>query len=84
MLGSGPVCWSNKKKATLALSYAEAEYRGAVNAAIQAIWLHGILTEFEICTSPLMDIYCDNQSTIKISSDPAQKQGTKHIKVHMH
>ena len=31
-----------------------------------------------------MDIYCDNQSTIKISSDPIQKKRTKHIEVHMH
>ena len=73
MIGSRPICWSNKKQATLALSLAEAEYRGAVNATIQAFWLHGILTEFEIQTSPTVDLYCDNQSTIKISSDIVQK-----------
>ena len=37
MIGSGPICWSSKKKATLALSSAEAEYRGAVNAVIQEV-----------------------------------------------
>jgi len=42
------------------------------------------LTEFGIQTSPTVDLYCDNQSTIKISSDPVQKQRTKHIEVHMH
>jgi hypothetical protein len=31
---SGPICWSSKKKATIALSSAEAEYRGAVNITI--------------------------------------------------
>ena len=46
MIGSGLICWSNKKQATLALSSAEAEYRGVLNAAIQESWLHGILTEF--------------------------------------
>ena len=34
MIGFGPICWSNKKQATLALSSAEAEYRGVVNVAI--------------------------------------------------
>ena len=29
-----------------------------------------------------MALYCDNY--IKISSDPVQKQRTKHIEVHMH
>ena len=57
----------------LALSSAEVEYRGDVNVVVQEVWLHGILIEFRIHTSPRVDIYCDNQSTIKISSDPLQK-----------
>ena len=44
MIGSGPICWSNKKQEALALSSAEAVYQGAVNVSIQAVWLHGILT----------------------------------------
>ena len=55
-----------------------------MNVAIQAVWLHGILIEFGIQTSPTIDLYCDNRSTINISSDPVQKQRTKHIEVHMH
>ena len=73
MIGSRPICWSNKKQAALALSLAEAEYRGAVNASIQAVWLHGILKEFGIETSPIVDIYCENESTMKNSSDHVQK-----------
>ena len=84
MIGSVPICWSSKKQVTLTLSSIEVEYRGVVNAAIQEVWLHGILTEFEIQNSPTTDIYCDNQSTIKISSDHVLKQRTKHIEVHMH
>eukprot|EP00253_Pinus_taeda_P016585 PITA_16585 len=33
-LGSGPICWSSKKQATIALSLAEAEYRGVANVTI--------------------------------------------------
>ena len=72
MIGSGPICWSSKKQAPLSLSSVEVEYRGAVNATIQVVWLHGILTDFRIHTSSIVDLYCDNQSTIKISSDPVQ------------
>ena len=39
MFGGGPICWSSKNKAAISLSSAEAEYRGAVNACIQAVWL---------------------------------------------
>ena len=46
--------------------------------------MHGILIEFRIQTSPTVYLYCDNQSTIKISSDPIQNQRKKHIEVHMH
>ena len=84
MIRCGPICWSSKKQATLVLSSAKEEYRGAMNLAIYAIWIHGILTKFGIQTSYTVDLYCDNHSTIKISSDPIQKQRTKHIEVHMH
>ena len=84
MFGYGPICWSSKKQASLGLSSAKAEYQGAVNETIQVVWLHGILTEFGIQTSPLIYLLCDNQSAIKISSDPIQRKRTKHIKVHMH
>ena len=56
MLGSGPICWSNKKQSTLALSSAKAEYRGVVNEVIREVWLHGILTEFGIHTPPSVDL----------------------------
>ena len=84
MLGSGPICWSSKKQAALALSLVKAEYRGGVNETIQEVSMHGILIEFGIHTPPSVDIYCDNQSTLKISSDLVQKQWIEHIEFHMH
>ena len=47
MFGGGPIFWSSKKKSAIAFSLAEAEYRGAVNACIQDVWLQGILSEFD-------------------------------------
>ena len=73
MFGGGPICCSSKKQAAIALSSAEAEYMGAVNACIQAVWLQGILYEFEIGSDLSTIIFCDNQTTINISTDPVQR-----------
>jgi len=83
-LGSGPVCWSSKKQSAIALSSTEAEYRGAVNASTEAIWLQNLLTEFGIQIRQPSVIFCDNQSAIQISQNPVHHQWTKHIEVHMH
>jgi hypothetical protein len=45
-LGSRPVTWAYKKQQAIALSSAEAEYRAAVNASQEALWLRQILSEF--------------------------------------
>ena len=69
-LGSGPICWSSKKQVAIALSSAEAEYRGAVNATIQEIWLQHFLSELGINVHHPTVIWCDNQSTLKFCKDP--------------
>ena len=38
-LGSGPVTWACKKQQALSLSSAETEYRAAVNASHEVLWL---------------------------------------------
>eukprot|EP00253_Pinus_taeda_P030401 PITA_30401 len=83
-LGSGPICWSSKKQATIALSSAEAEYRGAVNATIQEIWLQHFLSYLGISVHHPTVIWCDNQSTLNFCRDPVQRQRSKHIEIHMH
>jgi hypothetical protein len=45
-LGSEPVTWAYKKQHAIALSSAEAEYRAAVNASQEALWLRQILSDF--------------------------------------
>ena len=84
MFDGGPICRSSKKKAAIALSSAEAEYRGVVNACIQAVWLQGILSEFDLGSTLSTVLFCDNQSDIKISIDIVTRQRTKHVEIHMH
>ena len=47
MLSNGHIFCSSKKKHTISLSSAEAEYRGAVNATTQCVWLQGNIRELD-------------------------------------
>ena len=67
MLANGPICWSSKKQHTISLYSVEAEYRGAVNAATQCVWLQGILWELGVAFNSPIVIWCDNKSEINIS-----------------
>ena len=55
-----------------------------MNVTNQCLWLQGILGEFGIEYDTSTIIYCDNQSNIRILTDPVQRQRTKHIEIHMH
>ena len=64
-LGSGAISWSSKKQPIVALSSTEAEYRGVVVAACEAVWLKRILKDLGVPIKDLTPIYCDNMSTDK-------------------
>ena len=83
-MGSGPITWACKKQQVLALSSAEAEYRAAVNASQEALWLRQILSEFGFEQQQPTPLWCDNQSAIKLAKDPVLHQRRKHIELHMH
>eukprot|EP00253_Pinus_taeda_P003559 PITA_03559 len=80
----GPITWPCKKQAAISLSSAEAEYRGAVEASKEALWLRQILSEFCFEQQHPTTLWCDNQSAIQLCKDPVQHQRSKHIELHMH
>ena len=81
MIDEGPIFWSSNKQHTISLSSTEAEYKAAVNAATQCVWLQGILQEFGITIDSPTNIWVENQSAIKISIDLVQIQQRKHIEI---
>eukprot|EP00253_Pinus_taeda_P008523 PITA_08523 len=83
-LGSGPITWACKKQAAISLSSVEAEYRGAVEASKEALWLRQILSELGFEHQHPTTLWCDNQSAIQLCKDPVQHQRSKHIELHMH
>eukprot|EP00253_Pinus_taeda_P006428 PITA_06428 len=62
----------------------EAEYRGAVEAIKEALWLRQILSKFGFQRQHPTTLWCDNQSAIQLWKDPIQHQHIKHIELHMH
>ena len=83
-MGFGPVTWACKKQQALALSSAEAEYRAAVNANQEDLWLRQILSEFGFEQQKPTPLWCDNESAIKLAKDLVLPQHNKHIELHMH
>eukprot|EP00253_Pinus_taeda_P018781 PITA_18781 len=71
-------------EAAISLSSAEAEYRGAVEASKEALWLRQILSELGFEQQHPTTLWCDNQSAIQLCKDPVQHQRSKHIELHMH
>eukprot|EP00253_Pinus_taeda_P022367 PITA_22367 len=83
-LGSGPITWACKKQDAISLSSTKVEYRGAVEASKEALWLCQILSEFGFQQQHPTTLWCDNQSAIQLCKDPIQHQRSKHIELHMH
>lgn len=84
MLGSAAVSWSSKKQPIVTLSTTEAEFVAAASCACQGLWLRNILEELQVKQPSSTQIYCDNNSEIKLSKNPALHGGCKHIDVRYH
>jgi hypothetical protein len=70
-LGSTVVSWFSRKQRSVALSSSKAEYMAVSQASCEAIWLRKMLVSlFEERLEPTV-IYCDNQSCIKLTKNPA-------------
>ena len=83
-LGDNLVSWSSKRQNTVSHSSAEDEYRAVANAVAEASWLHQLLAELHTPLRQAILVYCDNISTVYMSSNPIQHQRTKHIEIDLH
>lgn len=82
------LCWSSKKQSVVALSTCESEYYALTEGGKEAIHLKRLVWEFNH-ESPLSDdvdqepltLFCDNQSAIFVSKNPAEHKMMKHVDV---
>jgi hypothetical protein len=84
LLSGGPVSWSSRKQATVALSTTEAEYMSAAEAAKEAIWLRALLSDLGHAQSAATRIFEDNRGCIELSKNPIIHQRSKHIAIRHH
>ena len=80
-VGGNLVTWRSKKQKVVALSNAEAEFRGMVKGLCELLWLKKLLVEIGFAPSSEMNLFCDNKAAIDISHNPVQHDCTKHVEV---
>ncbi|KAK3006834.1 hypothetical protein RJ639_015528 [Escallonia herrerae] len=83
-VGGNLVTWRSKKQNVVALSSAEAEFRGMAKGLCELLWLKGLLAEIGYSSKSSMNMFCDNKSAIQIAENPVQHDRTKHVEVDRH
>ena len=83
LLGRFLVSWSSKKKNSVALFTAEAEYIAAGVCCAQILYMKQTLLDFGVKLGRI-PLLCDNESAVKIAKNPVQLSCTKHIDIRHH
>jgi len=76
-----PVTWSSKKQTLVTLSSTEAEYIALSEAVKEAVWMKGLLEDFNQHVPPPIHIYEDNQNCIRLLKNERSSLRTKHTDV---
>ena len=80
----GAIAWRTKRQSSVALSSTEAEYIVAALTAKEGLWIKTIIEELDIFELKEMTVFCDNQSTIKLATNPKITNQNKHIRARHH
>lgn len=83
-VGGNLVTWRSKKQNVVALSSAEAEFRGMSKGLCELLWLRKLMNELKCGPKEEMQLHCDNKSAIEIAHNPVQHDRTKHIEIDRH
>jgi hypothetical protein len=75
----GAIAWRSKRQSSVALSSTEAEYVAVALTTKEGLWIKTILEELGIINISRVNIYCDNQSCIKLAQNPKIIDQNKHI-----
>ena len=84
LVGGNFVTWKSKKQKVVALSSAQAEFRGIAKGITETIWLKKLLSELHFPQKKACKLFCDNEAAISISENAVQHNRTKHVKIDRH
>ena len=76
--------WKSKKQSVVSRFSAKLEYRAMTQSVCKIMWLHQLLVEVSIKTSTSTKLWCDNQATPHIASNPVFHERTKHREIDCH
>ncbi|CAL5327838.1 unnamed protein product [Camellia sinensis] len=79
--GDHLISWKSKKQAVVSRSSAEAEYPAMAHGTCEILWIHFILAELGFEETVPSSLFCDNKSTIMLSSNSVLHERTKHIEI---
>nr|GEY08815.1 zinc finger, CCHC-type [Tanacetum cinerariifolium] len=80
ILKGGAVDRKSFKQSTTAMSATEAEYIGASEATMEAVWIRKFISGLGIVPTinePIR-MFCDNSSALHFANDPGVQKGTRH------
>ncbi|GJR25787.1 retrovirus-related pol polyprotein from transposon RE1 [Tanacetum coccineum] len=83
-LGPCLISWSLKKQLVVSRSSTEAEYRALADCPCEITWLQCLFKDLQVHTPTPINIFCDNESTIALASNPVHHVRTKHIEIDCH
>ena len=83
-LGGSLVSWKSKKQSTISCSSTKSEYRALRSITCELIWILKLLHDLGIKTNLPVDIFCDNESAIKLALNPIFHEKTKHFEIDLH
>ena len=74
----------SKKQKVVALSSADAEFRGIAKGITEILWLKKLLCELNFPLKEDCKLFCANQAAMNISENPVQYDRTKHVEIVRH
>lgn len=84
LVGGNLVTWGSKKQKVVALSSAEAEFRGIAKGITEILWIQKLMNELGFPQKTACKLFCDNKAAISISENPVQHDRTKHVEIDRH
>ena len=83
-IGNSPVSWNSKKQSSTSRSSCESEYRALARCSCEAVWIRRLLGELKVLDNKPTHLFCDNQSSIKLSYNPVFHEKSKHFEIDFH